>query len=162
MKSDPERNGQLGLLTYVTPVCRVSMVREGEFTFDRERITSPRIAIDYFVRYFSGRGEDREVFLALSLDTKKGTIHLERVSVGCLDASLVHPREVFKSAVLVGASSLIVAHNHPSGDPTPSPEDVRVTKALNSAGKLLGIELVDHVVVGHECGISLAEQGAFE
>lgn len=146
---------------YVTPVCRVSVIREGEFAFDREKITSSQIAIDYFVRYFRGRGEDREVFLAVSLDTKKTTIHLERVSVGSLDAAIVHPREVFKSAVLVGASCVLLAHNHPSGDPDPSREDIVMTKRLAEAGKILGVEVLDHIVVGRDCGISLKEQGAF-
>ena len=146
---------------YVTPVCRVSMIREGEFAFDQHRIESPQIAIDYFVRYFRGRGEDREVFLALALDVKKKTIHLERVSVGSLDAAIVHPREVFKSAVLVGASAVLLAHNHPSGDATPSRQDIAITKQLAEAGKILGVDVLDHIVVGDGYGVSLKLLEAF-
>ena len=81
------------------------------------------------------------------------------VSVGILDSSLVHPREVFKDAILASAASMIVAHNHPSGDPTPSNEDKRVTLRLAEAGQLLGIELLDHIILGDNRWVSLKERG---
>jgi DNA repair protein RadC len=81
------------------------------------------------------------------------------VSVGSLSASIVHPREVFQPAVAASAAGLIVAHNHPSGDPEPSPEDVAVTRRLREAGELLGIELVDHVVVAGRGYVSLKARG---
>jgi len=82
------------------------------------------------------------------------------VSIGSLDASIVHPREVYKVAILANSSSIIVCHNHPSGDPTPSREDINVTKMLKEAGELLGIPVLDHIIVGSEGAYySLKERG---
>ena len=94
------------------------------------------------------RGQDREQFWALALDTKNRLIREISVSVGSLNASIVHPRELFKSAVRVSAASVVVVHNHPSGDPTPSGADIQLTRRLARAGDVLGIELLDHVVIG--------------
>ena len=88
-----------------------------------------------------------EQVLALHFDTKRKLIGIHIVSVGTLDASLVHPRDVFKAACLSNASALIVAHNHPSGDPTPSAEDHALSKRLRLAGELLGVELLDFLIV---------------
>jgi DNA repair protein RadC len=82
------------------------------------------------------------------LDTKNRVIGLNLVSIGILDSTLVSPREVFKPALLANAASVIIAHNHPSGDPAPSPEDRRVTQTLSEAGKLLGVDVLDHVILG--------------
>ena len=90
----------------------------------------------------------QEVFVALDLNAKNGVIDKRLVSLGVLDASLVHPREVFRGAVLAGAAAIIVAHNHPSGDPAPSAEDIRITRQLVQAGRVLGIRVLDHVVIG--------------
>jgi DNA repair protein RadC len=105
------------------------------------------------------RDERREHFIALLLDTKGGVFRQCTVSVGDLSSSLVHPREVFTEAVRRSAASIIVAHNHPSGDPTPSPEDIAVTRRLVEAGELLGIELLDHIVIGDSRWVSLREKG---
>ena len=105
------------------------------------------------------RDENREHFIALLLDTKNGLLRQITISVGDLSSSLVHPREVFAPAVRYSAASLIVAHNHPSGDPSPSPEDVQVTARLVEAGELLGIALLDHIVVGDLKWVSLKEKG---
>jgi len=94
------------------------------------------------------RGARRESFFAVLLDARHRVLGLRRISVGTLVSSPVHPREVFGPAVRAGAAALIVAHNHPSGDARPSEQDRRVTDRLRSAGALLGIELLDHVVVG--------------
>lgn len=94
------------------------------------------------------RGLDREHFWALALDTKNGLIKVVQVSIGSLAVSIVHPRELFKDAIAVSASSVILVHNHPSGDPTPSTSDVQLTRRLAEAGRLLGIEVLDHVVIG--------------
>lgn len=93
---------------------------------------------------------DREHLLAFYLDAQHRIIGYHTVSVGTLDASLIHPREVFKAAILASSAAVIVAHNHPSGDPTPSPEDRAVTRQLEEAGRMIGIPLLDHVVVGTE------------
>ncbi|MFH1842859.1 MAG: DNA repair protein RadC [bacterium] len=105
------------------------------------------------------RGCDREHFLAVYLDTRHRIISLETVSIGSLNASLVHPREVFKPAVALGVAAVIAAHNHPSGDARPSGDDLELTARLASCGRLLGIELLDHVIVGNGEIVSLREYG---
>jgi DNA repair protein RadC len=94
------------------------------------------------------RGLDREHFWSLALNTKNQLIKLSEVSVGSLNASIVHPRELFKDAVRVSAAAIVVVHNHPSGDPTPSGADIQLTRRLAKAGDVLGIELLDHVIIG--------------
>lgn len=89
-----------------------------------------------------------EVFSIITLSSKNEVTGLFEVSRGTVDSSLVHPREVFKRALLSNATSILLLHNHPSGDPKPSPEDIRVTKRLKDAGELLGIQVVDHVIIG--------------
>lgn len=105
------------------------------------------------------RALEAEAFRVLYLNTKHRIIAVETTSVGTLSASLVHPRETFKGAVRRTAAAIIVAHNHPSGDPTPSPEDRDLTQRLYDAGRILGIELLDHVVVGGEAAWSFKEHG---
>ena len=105
------------------------------------------------------RDAKKEHLKSLLLDTKNRVLKINTVSIGILDSSLVHPREVFKDAITASAASLIVAHNHPSGDPTPSPEDKRITLRLAECGKLLGIDLLDHIIIGDNRFISLKERG---
>lgn len=93
-------------------------------------------------------GMDREYFWALALNTKNQLIKTVEVSIGSLNASIVHPRELFKEAVHLSAASVVVVHNHPSGDPTPSGADTQLTRRLVRAGDVLGIEVLDHVVIG--------------
>jgi len=94
-------------------------------------------------------GSDRERFWALALGTKNHLLKTLEVSVGSLNVSIVHPRELFKDAVKVSAASIVIVHNHPSGDPTPSGADIQLTKRLVSAGDLIGIEVLDHLVIGN-------------
>ncbi len=101
----------------------------------------------------------KEVLKSLLLDSKNRVMKILTVSIGILDSSLVHPREVFKDAILASSAALIVAHNHPSGDPTPSAEDKRVTQRLSEVGQIIGIELLDHVVIGDNRWVSLKERG---
>lgn len=101
----------------------------------------------------------KEHFLTLHLDTKHRVIAEDVVSIGCLDASIVHPREIFKMAMKRSASAILCFHNHPSGDPTPSPEDIAVTRRLSEAGQLLGIDVLDHIVIGDGNFISLHASG---
>ena len=105
------------------------------------------------------QGTDREHFIALFLDSRSAVIGMHTVSVGTLTESLVHPREVFKGAILANAASLIVAHNHPSGDHFPSEADLAVTSKLKESGRILGIPLEDHVVIGAEGFTSFRQQG---
>lgn len=101
---------------------------------------------------------DKETFLVLHLDAKNKVVKDEVVSIGILDASLIHPREVFKSAIKESSRSVIFVHNHPSGDPTPSLEDESVTKILKEAGELLDIPVLDHVIVGNKKWYSFKEE----
>jgi DNA repair protein RadC len=102
----------------------------------------------------------KEVFRALLLDSQNGLLRDVVVSEGTLSASLVHPREVFKPAILESAAALILVHNHPSGDPTPSKEDLRLTRQLAECGRLLDLKVHDHVIIGHGRFVSLAQRGA--
>lgn len=102
---------------------------------------------------------DREEFHGVFLDTKHRVLAIRTISIGHLNGTLVHPREVFKEAIRRSSDALIVVHNHPSGDPTPSAEDVAVTKRLAAAGRILGIELLDHVIIGGSDYVSLRQQG---
>ncbi|MFC4776460.1 DNA repair protein RadC [Paenibacillus sp. GCM10023252] len=101
----------------------------------------------------------KEHFVCLFLNTKNHIVARETLSVGTLNASLVHPREVFRAAIKNSSASIICAHNHPSGDPTPSPEDIALTRRLVEAGELVGIEVLDHLIIGDGRFISLKEQG---
>lgn len=94
------------------------------------------------------RGRDREHFWTLALNTKNRLLRVIEVSVGSLNASIVHPRELFREAVRLSAASVVVVHNHPSGDPTPSGADIQLTRRIVKAGDVLGIEVLDHVVIG--------------
>jgi DNA repair protein RadC len=105
------------------------------------------------------RGQRREHFMVLLLDGRQRVMSESQVSQGTLTASLVHPREVFRPAVRAAAAGVVLVHNHPSGDPTPSAEDLAVTKRLVSAGEILGIRVVDHVVVAEQGYHSLQENG---
>lgn len=102
---------------------------------------------------------DREHFRVLSLSTKNHVLGISPISIGSLNSSLVHPRECFKEAIRRNSNAIILLHNHPSGDPTPSKEDIEVTRRLADGGKILGIEVLDHVVIGDNRYVSLKERG---
>ena len=106
------------------------------------------------------RCADRERFVGLYLDARHRVLRRHTVSIGTLTASLVHPREVFGPALLVRAAALVVVHNHPSGDPEPSPEDCALTERLRDGARLLGVDLLDHVVVARGGFVSFRERGA--
>lgn len=108
-------------------------------------------------RYMGGLGQ--EEFWVLFCDRKNKVLGSSMISRGILDASLVHPREAFRPAVMAGAASIVCVHNHPSGDPEPSGEDRTLTSRLVEAGSILGIEILDHVVVGSRGYVSFAERG---
>lgn len=120
-------------------------------------IRSPEDGADYLMEEM--RQLKQEHFVVLFLNTKNQVIHQQTIFIGSLNASIVHPREVFREAVRRSSASIICAHNHPSGDPTPSQEDIQVTKRLVEAGKMMGIELLDHIVIGNRKFVSLKEKG---
>lgn len=125
----------------------------------REKINSTQAAVEYCARHFSRLANDavQEEFHIVTLDTKLQPIQSHRVTVGTLDASLVHPREVFRPAIRDAASAILLVHNHPSGDPTPSRQDRDVTERLKKSGELIGIQVIDHVIVAKTRSVSLAE-----
>lgn len=142
---------------YMTAVVQLPLIREPT----KERIRSP----DEVARICSDmRDLAQETFHVLMLNTRNTLVNRHMVTVGLIDASLVHPREVFRQAVMENASAIVLVHNHPSGDPTPSAEDLRITKQLVEAGKILDISVQDHVIIGRESEsakgfTSIREQG---
>jgi len=107
------------------------------------------------------KGKMKEHFWVLCLDTRNRLINSKLVSIGSLDTSIVHPREVFKEAVSSSAASVIFVHNHPSGDPEPSKEDVELTKRLVKAGEIIGIDVLDHIIVCDKSYLSLKAKNLF-
>jgi DNA repair protein RadC len=107
------------------------------------------------------KGKKKEYFLALLLDTRNQLIRIAEISVGSLDSSIVHPREVFKEAITASAASVIFVHNHPSGDTEASEDDIQLTKRLAEAGEIMGIDVLDHIIIGDKKYISLKREGLF-
>ena len=107
------------------------------------------------------RDKKKEYFLALLLDTRNQLIRVAEVSVGSLDSSIVHPREVFKEAISASAAAVIFVHNHPSGDTQASEDDIKLTKRLVEAGEIVGIDVLDHVIIGDRKYLSLKREGLF-
>ena len=105
------------------------------------------------------KGQRREHFLCLYLNARNQVVHKEVISIGSLSASIVHPREVFQVAVTRVAASIILAHNHPSGDVTPSKEDIELTRRMVEAGGIMGIDILDHIILSESDFLSLKERG---
>lgn len=145
------------MTTKRTALVRVQMVKERTVTYETpgDVINGP-MALAAAAREILG-DLDREGFVVLHLNTKHRIVSMELVAIGTVNATLVHPREVFKGAILANATRIALAHNHPSGDKTPSPEDVALTRQLCQAGTLLGIEVVDHVILGDDSYISMRD-----
>jgi DNA repair protein RadC len=123
------------------------------------RITSPTTAIRYCLQHFGrmARESRQEEFWIVSLDTKNVPIDCHQITVGTLRNSLVHPREVFRPAIRDAANCIIAVHNHPSGDPTPSDQDISVTERLEQTAEVVGIPVIDHIVVGRDKAVSIQE-----
>jgi len=117
----------------------------------------PRMVAEYLQK-FIGR-EKKEYFLILALDARNNLLKISNISIGTLNSSLVHPREVFREALKFSAASIILAHNHPSNNPEASPEDIAITRRLQDAARIIGIELADHIIVAKQKYVSLREQG---
>jgi DNA repair protein RadC len=133
-----------------------------EYSFDEgSKITvkSPEVAIKAARSQL--KGKKKEHFLVLCLDTRNHLINTHQVSVGSLDCSIVHPREVFKEAISSCAASVIFVHNHPSGDPTPSEDDIKLTKRLIEASEIIGIEVLDHIIVCDKDHLSMKAKNIF-
>lgn len=137
------------------PVCEPRAFRGGDRS--RSAVTSPDAAAALLVPALAHR--DRERCVAALLDTKHRLIELATVSVGSVDHTFMAPREVYRDALLVNASALVLGHNHPSGDPEPSGDDQQLTRRLVRAGELIGVDLLDHLVIGGTRWVSLARRG---
>ncbi len=123
----------------------------------KRKICSPKDV--YALMYPKMREQKKEKFITLYLDTKNQILKEETISIGSLNASIVHPREVFKGALELSSASIIMIHNHPSGDPSPSREDIMVTEKLVDGGKLLGIDVLDHIIIDDGRYTSLKDEG---
>ena len=126
-------------------------------TVDRYVIRSPEDCANFLMEEM--RFLSQEHFVCVYLNTKNQVLHKQTIFIGSLNSSIVHPREVFKEAFRRSAASIICAHNHPSGDPTPSKEDIDVTKRLIECGRLVGIDILDHLIIGEKKYVSLKEKG---
>ena len=139
---------------------RVVLVKEKVEKYELPRaIMNPEDAYKAITEITSVEEEAQEVFGILILNTKNKIVAVHEVSRGTLNSSLVCPREVFKPAVLHNAAAIICFHNHPSGDPEPSKEDIKTTNRLVEAGKIMGIKIFDHIIVGDDGYVSLKERG---
>lgn len=126
-------------------------------TDEKFTIRSPKDAATYLMHDMTSLTQEH--FVVLFLNVKNQILHKQTIFIGSLNASIVHPREIFREAVKRSAASIICAHNHPSGNPSPSSEDIDVTKRLLEAGQIIGIDLLDHVIIGDHQFISLKEKG---
>lgn len=144
-------------MNYRIPLYKLSLVRDGALCAERQTVSSSRdlypILREYYARH------DREEMLVVLLDAKHKIVGINSVSVGSLTLSIVHPRETFKAAIVGNCSAIILAHNHPSGDPAPSHEDRVLTERLAKGGEILGIPVLDHLVIGDGRYVSFADQG---
>ncbi|WP_108668938.1 JAB domain-containing protein [Peribacillus acanthi] len=138
-------------------IVSLKLVKESSILYKKRRVTSPEDAYHLMKELLVDC--DRERFVVVCLDTKNQPTDINICHVGSLNASIVHPREVMKAAILANSASIILFHNHPSQDPTPSNEDLEVTKRLAEAGEIIGIDVLDHLIVCEEKFVSLKEKG---
>ncbi|WP_336765636.1 JAB domain-containing protein [Paenibacillus sp. USHLN196] len=138
-------------------IVSIKLVKESSVLYQKRTIRSPQDAYELMKDFLEDK--DREHFIVVSLDTKNQPTNINVSSIGTLNSALVHPREIFKAAIAANACSIMCFHNHPSGEVTQSQQDVEVTKRLVEAGKILGIEVLDHIIVGEGNYTSLKEKG---
>lgn len=138
-------------------IVSVKLVKESNLLYKERSIQSSEDVYILMNQFFDDL--DREAFLVISLDTKNQPVSINICHIGSLNASIVHPREVMKTAILSNAASIIVGHNHPSGNCSPSREDIEVTTRIVEAGKIVGIDVLDHIIVGDGEYVSLKEKG---
>lgn len=139
----------------IVPLIKIVRDRSVVYLAENKNVNSPAAAANA-IREVIG-DSDRENFVVLCLNRKHDIVSAEIASIGTISECFVHPREIFKAAVLSSASAIVVGHNHPSGNPTPSDDDFNITKRLIEAGKILGIDVLDHIVIGDDCHVSIRE-----
>lgn len=139
---------------------KLELIKEESHKYEVDtKISKPQDLVDVLNLVCRINNNTEEVMLLLTLNTKNVITGWFEVSRGSINESIVHPREIFKRALTNNATSIVVAHNHPSGDPNPSKEDINITNRLKECGKLLGINLIDHIIIGDEKYVSLKEKG---
>lgn len=138
-------------------IVSVSLVKESSILYKERFIKSPEDSYQLLRQFLENK--DREHFIVVALDIKNQPVSINVCHIGSLNSSIVHPREVMKSAILSNAGSILVAHNHPSGITEPSREDIEVTERLIEAGKIIGINVIDHIIVGDGTFTSLKSEG---
>lgn len=146
----------VNISTYSLRVVRESGAR---YDLDNKKITCPKDTVKIFNKVFEMDIRAEEVLALMTLDTKNQITGMFIVSQGSINSSIVHPREVYKRALLQNSANIIIAHNHPSGLPDPSKEDINITRRLDEAGKIIGINLLDHIIIGNDRYVSLKEKG---
>lgn len=142
-------------------VYSVRLVKEkgGLYDLESKKVRSPQDAVHIINTVLDMPSLPKEHFVIATLNTKNEVMGIHTIHVGTVNASLVNPRDVYQQALLNNATSVIAFHNHPSGDPSPSREDIEVTERLVSAGKLIGVDLMDHIIIGSPKFVSLKEKG---
>ena len=138
-------------------IVSIKMVKESSFLYQTRTVSSPNDAYEMIREQL--KDLDREQFIIACLNTKNEPTNISVVAVGTLNKAIVHPREVFKTAILSNAANVIAFHNHPSGDTEPSQQDIQLTNRLYEVGELLGIKLLDHLIIGDGTFTSLKEKG---
>ena len=139
---------------------KLELVKESNtrYDFESKKVNSPEEAYLIAKEVFKMEVQCEEIFGVLTLDTKNNVIGVFEVSHGSLNSSIVHPREVFKRAILNNASSILLVHNHPSGETQPSHEDITLTNRLVEAGNILGVKIIDHIIIGENRYLSFKEE----
>lgn len=138
-------------------IVSLKMVKESSILYANRRIGTPDDAVELLKNLLEG--SDREMLVVCCLSSKNEPTNISVVSIGSLNSSIVHPREVFKIAIMSNAASIIIGHNHPSADTTPSKEDIDITERIKKAGDIIGIKLLDHIIIGDKNYLSLKEEG---
>ena len=138
-------------------IVSIKMVKESSILYKNRQILSPKDSVNLLKDFIND--SDREMLIVCCLDTKNQPTCISIVSIGTINSSLVHPREVFKTAILSNSASIIMAHNHPTGDPEPSYDDLMVTKMIKTASDLVGLHFHDHIVIGDHTYYSFNEHG---
>lgn len=129
-------------------IVKIMLVKDVSNAYRAKQVSSQKTAASVVKEFLAG--EDREVFIAINLDHSNRINNINIVSVGCVSQTIVHPREVFKAAILSNASNIVIAHNHPSGNSDASEEDIGITRRLFDCGELLGIKILDHIIIGDD------------
>ncbi|MBN1057075.1 JAB domain-containing protein [Clostridium botulinum] len=138
-------------------IVSLKVIKESSVLYSNRRISTPIEAVNLLRNLLEDC--DREKMLVCCLNTKNEPTNISVVSIGSLNSSIVHPREVFKTAIVSNSASILIAHNHPSGNTTPSKEDINITERIKKSGEIIGIKMIDHIIIGENSYISLKEEG---